>query len=219
MGEGGEGRSKMISTTAHAPLLQEIFNRVGQQPTNNELAAILNKLKEIENTGSLFDKAEATLELLVRKVLGVHVEFFCLEAYRVITEKRKGDIAPLNEATIRVWIGNKLKYAAAHGVGPVNALDKALRAALIDAYPILAEVRIENYDVHILNGDGTEGSAAKVRVLIKLTDGIMTWDTAAISDNITDASWQALVDGIEYKLLREEEAAERAAVAGSCFLG
>ena len=168
-----------------------------------EIVDMLKQLKEMENLGFQFEAAEGSFELLMKKALGKHRSFFDLVAFRLIIEKREGDKVPISEATIRVKVNGDLKYTAAMGDGPVNALDKAFREALINFYPSLKEVKLIDYKVRILNDK--QGTAAKTRVLIESADKDSKWGTVGVSENIIEASWQALVDSIEYKLLKDEE--------------
>ncbi|HXH83334.1 MAG TPA: citramalate synthase [Candidatus Tectomicrobia bacterium] len=164
--------------------------------------AILDRLKALEDEGFLFEGAEASFELLMERALGVHRPYFTLEAYRVIVEEQGEHGEPVAEATVRLRVKGTLQHTAGSGNGPVNALDHALRKALQDAYPGLEELRLLDYKVRIL--DETKGTAAKTRVLITSGDGHETWGTVGVADNIIEASWQALVDSVEYKLRADE---------------
>jgi 2-isopropylmalate synthase len=159
---------------------------------------ILEQLKALEDEGFLFEGAEASFELLMERALGRHRPFFELEAYRVIVEEQKAQGEPVAEATVRVRVKGILEHTAASGNGPVNALDHALRKALEEFYPTLKEMRLLDYKVRIL--DESKATAAKTRVLITSGDATETWGTVGVADNIIEASWQALVDSIEYKL-------------------
>ena len=165
---------------------------------------VLQTIKDLENSGYQFEAAEGSFEVLVRKILGRHKKFFDLEGFRVITEKRGPAEDCFSEATIKMTVGAEKTHTAADARGPVDALDHALRKALRDKYPQLSAIRLEDYKVRVL--DARSGTAAKVRVLITSTDGKEEWATVGVSENIIEASWQALVDSIEYKLLREESA-------------
>jgi 2-isopropylmalate synthase len=166
-----------------------------------EAKEIVNRIKDLEHLGYEFEAADGTFELLVKKAVGKHRSFFQLEGFRVIVEKRGNKL--VSEATIKVWVDDKFEHTAAEGDGPVDALDHALRKALIEFYPQLKKVRLTDYKVRVL--DAKSGTGAKVRVLIESTDGKNEWGTVGISENILEASWQALVDSIEYQLLKEEE--------------
>jgi 2-isopropylmalate synthase len=167
-----------------------------------EARRILDTLKRLEDEGYQFEGAEASFELLMERALGNHRPYFDLEAYRVTVEARSGDQAPFAEATVRVSVKGIAEHTAAAGNGPVNALDHALRKALEEFYPHLREMSLLDYKVRIL--DESRGTAAKTRVLITSGDGEETWGTVGVAENIIDASWQALVDSIEYKLRRDE---------------
>ncbi len=169
-----------------------------------EVRKIVAQLKDLESQGFQFEGAEGSFELLMKKALGLHKRFFKLIGFRVIDEKRKEGEKPLSEATIMLKVDGKTEHTAATGNGPVNALDAALRKALEVFYPELKEVRLLDYKVRVLTAG--KGTAARVRVLIESGDGTMKWGTVGVSENIIEASYQALVDSIEYKLLKEEAA-------------
>ncbi len=164
-----------------------------------DLPGIVSKLKELENKGFQFEAAEASFELLIKKMTAPWKEFFSLEGIRVIIEKdATGECR--SEATIRVNVNGNTEHSAAEGIGPVHALDSALRKALCKFYPKIENVHLKDYKVRVLNGkDGTE---AKVRVLIDSAEGEHSWGTVGVSENIIDASWQALTDSMNYFLLR-----------------
>ncbi len=169
-----------------------------------KIRKILNDLKRLENEGFQFEGAEGSFEILIKKALGQHRKFFDLMGFRVIVEKKEDESPSLSEATIMVRVDDQVEHTAAVGEGPVNALDHALRKALEKFYPELNEVKLLDYKVRILSS--TDGTAAKTRVLIESGDGKSEWGTVGVSENIIQASWQALVDSIDYKLLKKEEA-------------
>lgn len=171
-------------------------------PDSPQVHDILKELKDLENQGFQFEGAEASFELLMKKALGLHKRFFDLIGFRVIVERRKEHEQPLTEATIMVKVGGHVEHTAATGDGPVNALDNAIRKALEKFYPQLKDVSLHDYKVRVLTPG--KGTAAKVRVLVESGDKDTRWGTVGVSENIIEASWQALVDSIEYKLLREE---------------
>ena len=138
----------------------------------------------------------------MKKALGLHKRFFDLIGFRVIVEKRKEGEEPLSEATIMLKAGGHIEHTAATGNGPVNALDNALRKALEKFYPQLKDVKLLDYKVRVLTAG--KGTTARVRVLIESGDKENRWGTVGVSENIIEASYQALVDSIEYKLLQEE---------------
>src|SRR5438093_727685 len=163
---------------------------------------ILDRLKELEDQGFLFEGAEASFELLMERALGRHRPWFELDAYRVIVEEQASEGEPVAEATVRVRVKGMLEHTAAAGNGPVDALDHALRKALEEFYPSLREMKLLDYKVRIL--DESKGTAAKTRVLVTSGDGRETWGTVGVADNIIEASWQALVDSVEYKLRADQ---------------
>ncbi len=163
---------------------------------------IIETIKALEHEGYEFEAAEGSFELIVKKAMQRHKSFFKLEGFRVIVEKRE-DNRLISEATIKVTVDGKTVHSAAEGDGPVNALDSALRKALLQFYPSIARMRLADFKVRVL--DAKEGTAAKVRVLIESQDDKTIWGTVGVSENIIEASWQALVDSVEYKLLKDEE--------------
>jgi 2-isopropylmalate synthase len=166
---------------------------------NPKLKELLETLKELESQGYQYEGAEGSLELLMRKAVGRHKPSFELLGFRVIVEKRNSKEAPLSEATVMVKVGDSIEHTAAVGVGPVNALDHALRKALEKFYPQLGEVTLLDYKVRVLTA--SRGTKSKVRVLLESGDHKEKWGTVGVSENIMEASWQALADSIEYKLL------------------
>jgi 2-isopropylmalate synthase len=162
---------------------------------------ILRRTKELEGQGYEFQAAEASFELLIQEALGKKKKNFNLVGFRVIDEKRKEGEAPISEATIMVQVDGVMEHAAAMGNGPVNALDQALRRALTKFYPSLKQVELLDYKVRVLSTG--EGTGAVVRVLIESGDGKGRWGTVGVSHNVIEASWQALVDSIDYKLYKD----------------
>jgi len=166
---------------------------------------ILDEVKRLEHVGFQYEGAEGSFELLMQKALNGQVRHFRLIGFRVIDEKRKEDEPPLSEATIMVeGPDGAVEHTAAQGNGPVNALDRALRKALTKFYPQLEEVALHDYKVRVL-GDG-HGTGSMVRVLIESGDEHDRWGTVGVSPNVIEASWQALVDSIEYKLYKDKKA-------------
>jgi 2-isopropylmalate synthase len=166
------------------------------------VTSILSQLKDLEKQGYQYEGAEASFELLMRKALGQGRDFFQLHGFRVICQKSEGDQPPQDEATIIIEVGGKKVHTAALGEGPVNALDNALRKALTQFYPSLAEMHLKDFKVRVLASD--QGTGARVRVLIESSDQHSEWGTVGVSHDIIEASWQALVDSLTYKLLKEE---------------
>ena len=161
---------------------------------------VLQLLQHLEHQGYHFEAAEGSLELLLKRQLKQLEPFFTLEGFRVIMEKR--DHRLVSEATIKLHVNGIPEQTAAEGDGPVNALDNAIRKALRRFYPTLSEMRLTDFKVRVL--DEKAGTAAKVRVLIQSQDAHDSWGTIGVSENIIEASWQALVDSIEYKLLKDQ---------------
>jgi 2-isopropylmalate synthase len=155
----------------------------------------------MEHEGYAFEAAEASFELLIKKATGTYRKFFELVTFRVFIGKRACDTVPVTEATIKIVINGEEVNAVAEGDGPVNALDLALRKALEPTYPQLKDIALTDYKVRIVTTG--EGTAAKVRTIVESTDhhGHM-WSTVGVSPNLIEASWQAIVDSIEYGLLK-----------------
>lgn len=170
---------------------------------DESLQKILKDLKELENQGFQFEGAEASFEMLMRKAKGNDARFFDLIGFRVIDEKRKEDEPPLSEATIMIKVGGNVEHTASVGNGPINALDNALRKALEKFFPELKKVGLIDFKVRVIAAG--EGTSAAVRVLIESGDGTDKWGTVGVSPNVIEAAWQALVDSINYKLLKDEE--------------
>jgi 2-isopropylmalate synthase len=169
------------------------------------LGAVVDKLKELEHAGYHFEVADASLELLMRRAAGWEQRWFEVESFRIITD----DLAAVDtaagvttEATIKVHVAGERVITTAEGNGPVNALDTALRKAIGSRYPALASVHLTDYKVRVL--DTAKGTGAVTRVLVDTTDGERTWTTIGVSENIIEASWQALLDSLVYGLLRDE---------------
>jgi 2-isopropylmalate synthase len=168
-----------------------------------EVREILQQLKQLEHAGYEFEAADASFHILVQKLLKRHKPFFKLLAYRVIMDRHGADGHSNVEASVKLEVNGEVVHSVAEGDGPVHALDSAFRAALMKFYPVIADVRLVDYKVRIL--DSQSGTAAKTRVIIESTDGTDTWGTVGVSDNIIEASWEALVDSVEYKLFKEEQ--------------
>ena len=166
------------------------------------MAAILNQVQDLENAGYEFEAAEASFDLLVKKTLGQYRPWFDRLSYRVNIEHDQMG-RPLTEATVKLRVGNDIQHTASEGDGPVNALDGALRKALLGHFPRLAEMILVDYKVRVVNS--REGTAARVRVVIESRDGADVWGTVGVSENIIEASWLALSDSIEYKLFKDQE--------------
>lgn len=161
---------------------------------------ILTEVQKLENEGYQFEAANASFELLVKKILGTYKPYFELIKYNTSVEKRaSGDL--VTEATVKLKVGDKIEHVVGEGDGPVNALDAALRKSLENFYPIIRDVHLIDYKVRVVNAKA--GTAARVRVIIESRDKNSIWGTVGCSENIIEASWQALVDSVEYKLHKE----------------
>jgi 2-isopropylmalate synthase len=201
---GNRQRVLVSDLSGRANILQKAAEfGIDLKSRNPKTTKILSHLKDLESRGYQFEGAEASFELLIKKVLGTHRKFFELKGARVIVEKRKEKEEPISEATIKVAVDGKVEHTAAEGKGPVHALDGALRKALYRFYPKLRSMELIDYKVRVLTA--TEGTAAPVRVLIESGDKDERWGTVGVSGNIIEASWQALVDAIDYKLLKDQE--------------
>ena len=167
---------------------------------------ILSRVQELENEGYQFEAADGSFDLLVKKLMGTYRPFFELVKYRIAVEKRAtGEI--VTEATVKLRVGDKTEHVVGEGDGPVNALDGALRKSLEHFYPCIGDVHLIDYKVRVVNAKA--GTAARVRVIIESMDKNSIWGTVGVSENIIEASWQALVDSVEYKL--HKDAGESAA--------
>ncbi|MDI6758257.1 MAG: citramalate synthase [Candidatus Omnitrophota bacterium] len=162
---------------------------------------VLKLIQTLENQGYHFEAAEASFELLMKRALKKYKRFFDLEGFRVVVEKQL-DKKITSEAIIKLRVKGAKEHTAAEGDGPVNALDNALRKALKDFYPALSKMHLSDFKVRVL--DEKAGTAARVRVLIQSQDETDTWSTIGVHENIIEASWQALVDSVEYKLLKDK---------------
>jgi len=182
--------------------------KFGIRPEDSDpvVSSILNQLKTMEQQGFQFEGAEASFELLMRRALGTCRNYFDLKGFRVINQKTTMAEPPQAEATIRLEVGGEMVHTAALGEGPVNALDNALRKALTRFYPSLSDMWLDDYRVRVLASE--HGTGARVRVLIESRDHTMEWGTVGVSHDIIEASWQALVDSISYKLMKDEKQRE-----------
>lgn len=200
--EVGNTRYFIVSDQAGTSTILEKLERIkpGLNKKDPDVKSLLEKIKKLESEGYQFEAAEGTFELIAREILGQFKEPFTVKGFRVIEEKRE-DGQVYSEATIKVTEEDVFEHTAAEGDGPVNALDNALRKALIKFYPSLSDVKLEDFKVRVLNGrDGTE---SKVRVLIESTDIYDRWGTVGVSTNIIEASWLALIDSLKYKLMKD----------------
>jgi 2-isopropylmalate synthase len=198
----GNGTRFVVSELAGKSTLQLKAKELGLDLEGKALVDVLDTLKHLEHRGYHFEAADGSLELLMRGATGWKHAFFRLESFRVMTEHRE-DGESVTEATIKVHVGGERIVATAEGNGPVNALDGALRQAIGTRFPELSSVHLTDYKVRVL--DTSKGTGAVTRVLIDSTDGDTAWSTIGVSENIIEASWQALVDSIVYGLLQGQE--------------
>lgn len=198
----GNERKFLMSEVAGRSAVLHLINDVDQsiKKDSPETAVILDKLKELEHEGYQYEGAESSFELVIRKILGKYKPFFDLREFKVIVNEPSVDSVN-SSAMVKIKVDGEDEISAAEGDGPVNALDKAIRRALERFYPNIKEMKLTDYKVRVL--DSKSATAAQVRVLIESTDGEETWTTIGVSTDIIDASWKALVDSIEYKLIKD----------------
>lgn len=171
------------------------------QKNSQAVKNVIDAIKKMEHQGYQFEGAEGSFAILVRKAIGQHRTFFELKGFRVSVEKSSQDGNVVSEATLKLIVNGMEQHTVAEGDGPVNALDNALRKALEKFYPQLKHVSLKDFKVRVINAEA--GTKAKVRVLIESRDEKDEWWTVGVSENIIEASWRALVDSIEYKLLKD----------------
>ena len=169
--------------------------------SNATAHAIVQQIKELEAEGYQFESAEASFELLIKKAQGRCPSFFDIVGFRVITSRNNG--TSLAEAIVKVKVNGDKRHEVAEGDGPVNALDRALRKALVEDYPALNKVHLTDFKVRVLNAQAA--TAARVRVLIESTDGNTSWSTVGVSEDVVEASYRALIDSVEFFLLKQRE--------------
>lgn len=198
---GNERRFLLSDQAGRSTVLNKIKEILPETKKDDpQVQNLTNHLKDLENIGYQFEAAEASFDLVIKKAFNLYEKAFTLDGFRIIVEKR-GDQPVLTEATIKVRVGNESEITAAEGEGPVNALDSAIRKALLRFYPEISDINLIDYKVRVL--DEKRGTAAKVRVLIESSDGKSSWGTVGVSENLIEASWEALVDSIEYGILQK----------------
>ena len=199
----GNTRHILVSEVAGRSALLAKINAVDASLTKDSLETkrILAHLKSLENEGYQFESAESSFDLLIHKLLGRFQPFFKLNDYKVSVQEYAENRSNNALANVNITVNNQTEAVMAEGDGPVNALDKAIRKALERFYPQIADVKLVDYKVRVLDSD--MATAAKVRVLIESADQNRTWTTIGVSTDIIDASWRALCDAIEYKLLQD----------------
>jgi 2-isopropylmalate synthase len=191
----GNERDILASELSGKATIRSAAERAGLDLDDEAATGAVEQLKQREHRGYHYEAAQASFELLLRREAAVYEPLFELESFRVTTEKREGSRVE-TEATIKVVVDGERYVEVAEGNGPVNALDKALRAAIGARHPHLADVELTNYKVRIL--DENHGTGAVTRVLLDSTDGRREWGTIGVSENIIEASWEALVDSLAY---------------------
>jgi 2-isopropylmalate synthase len=202
----GNDRRILISELSGASNVMEKLLEMGLDNIDRkspEVREILQALEKMEKGGYVYETADASFKMLIKKVLKEHKSFFELEGFRVIVEKRSKDEPCVSEATLKLKVNGESAFTVGEGDGPVDALNMALRRALHKFYPSIDGVHLADYRVSIL--DPEEATAAKTRVVIESSDGETSWGTVGVSENIIEASWEALVDGVEYKLFLDED--------------
>ena len=196
-------RTRMIvSEQAGRASVLSKASEFGLELTDAQARLVLERVKELEHVGYQFEAADGSFELLVRRELGWVQPFFEVESFSAFVERR-ADRTVVAEATVNVLVGAEHKVTTGDGNGPVNALDEALRAALRDTYPRVDQLRLTDYRVRVL--DSSDGTGARVRVLIETSGPESSWSTIGVHDNVIEASWEALVDGLIVGLLRAQE--------------
>jgi 2-isopropylmalate synthase len=194
----GNERELLVSELAGRASMVEKAASLGIELDDATATRVIGRVKELEHEGFQFEAADGSLELLLRRETGGYEPLFRLESWRVIVEQR-ADGAVQTEATIKIWLDGERRVQIAEGNGPVNALDRALRAAIGEVHPHLADIELVNFKVRIL--DEAKGTGAITRVLLDASDGTHVWGSIGVSENVVSASWRALVDSLERGML------------------
>ena len=195
----GNRRDVLISELSGKGTVHARARDAGLSLSDDDAARVSDRVKELEHRGYHYEAADGSFELLLRKETGAYEPLFTLESWRAIVEKR-ADGRVETEATIKIWVDGERYVRTAEGNGPVNALDRALRDALVEIHPHLRDIDLVNFKVRIL--DETKGTGAITRVLLDASDGDEVWGSIGVSENIIESSWEALVDSLEYGLQR-----------------
>jgi 2-isopropylmalate synthase len=194
----GADRRVLVSELGGRRNVQARAGERGVELDDAAAGRVVERVKELEHRGYQLEAADGSLDLLIRHETGAYEPLFRLESWRVIVEKREDGMVE-TEATIKVWVGEERYVRTAEGNGPVNALDAALRGAIGETYPHLRDIELVNFKVRIL--DETKGTGAVTRVLLDASDGRETWGSIGVSENVIEASWEALVDSLEAGML------------------
>jgi 2-isopropylmalate synthase len=209
----GNRREVLISELSGKRTVHTRARDAGITLDDDAATRVIDRVKDLEHRGYHFEAADGSFELLLRKETGEYEPLFRLESWRAIVEKR-ADGRVETEATIKIWVDGERYVRTAEGNGPVNALDRALRDALVEIHPNLRDIDLVNFKVRIL--DETKGTGAVTRVLLDASDGDEVWGSIGVSENVIEASWEALVDSLEYgmQVARRERRGEAASAAG-----
>jgi 2-isopropylmalate synthase len=194
----GNDRAVLISELSGKGTVQARAEQGGVEVDEQAAARIVERVKALEHQGFHFEAADGSFDLLIRKETGDYEALFRLESWRVIVEKRENGRVE-TEATIKIWVDGERYVRTAEGNGPVNALDRALRSAIGETYPHLRDIELINFKVRIL--DERKGTGAVTRVLLDAGDGVESWGSIGVSENVIEASWEALVDSLEAGML------------------
>ncbi|HVR33474.1 MAG TPA: citramalate synthase [Acidimicrobiia bacterium] len=203
----GNHTRMVVSEQAGRASIHSKAKELGLEMTDELAIEVLEKVKEMEHQGYQFDAADGSFELLVRKMTGWTQDFYHLESFRTFIERR-ADEAVVAEATVKLVVDGQRVVKTGEGNGPVHAIDEAVRAALRTAYPEIDQLRLTDYRVRVL--DSADGTAAKVRVLLETSDHNDSWGTIGVHENVIEASWEALMDGLVVGLLRRRKNGEPA---------
>jgi 2-isopropylmalate synthase len=195
----GNRRDVLISELSGKGTVHARARDAGLTLSDADAARVSDRVKELEHRGYHFEAADGSFELLLRKETGAYEPLFTLESWRAIVEK-KADGRVETEATIKIWVDGERYVRTAEGNGPVNALDRALRDALVEIHPHLRDIDLVNFKVRIL--DESKGTGAVTRVLLDASDGDEVWGSIGVSENVIESSWEALVDSLEYGMQR-----------------
>ncbi|MFN4226543.1 MAG: citramalate synthase [Candidatus Ratteibacteria bacterium] len=197
---GNERRILISELSGKSTILQK-FKDYKLEEKPKVIKKLLDMVGQLENEGYQFEAAEGSFEIMVRKAIGKYKKLFEVEGFRVIVEKKGKKV--VSEATVKIKVGNKIEHTASEGNGPVNALDNALRKAIEKFYPEIKNMKLTDYKVRILKPE--KATAAVTRVIIESKDDKDMWGTVGVSENIIEASWQALLDSFEYKILKSRD--------------
>jgi 2-isopropylmalate synthase len=206
----GNNREVLISELSGKGTVHTRARDAGISLSDEDASHVIERVKELEHRGYHFEAADGSFELLLRKQTGAYEPLFRLESWRAIVEQR-ADGRVETEATIKIWVDGERYVRTAEGNGPVNALDRALRDALVEIHPHLRDFDLVNFKVRIL--DESKGTGAITRVLLDASDGDDVWGTIGVSENIIEASWEALVDSLECGMLQVDRRLARGTIA------